>query len=245
VPRAVDEVIQQDPFQNTGQITTAVITGEHPYDVPAFHRLFRSLPQIDYYSQHMDQFLADWGNVRTRYDVVLFFNWHLDTPPENERGWWQQGRTRLLEELGQTEQGIVVLHHAEGAFPDWPFWSEMVGIPHEDRGYTLDEVRRGLSLGENMHLEIVDPEHPITRGLSSWDVLGETWDFGPSAPNADCHVLMTTDHPKVRMKAMAWTHQFRKARVFYLQPGHNNGAWAHETFRTLLSRGIQWAARRL
>ena len=40
-------------------------------------------------------------------------------------------------------------------------------------------------------------------------------------------------------------YRFRKARVFYLQPGHNNDAWADETFRTVLSRGIQWVAGRL
>ena len=47
------------------------------------------------------------------------------------------------------------------------------------------------------------------------------------------------------MKAMAWTHQFKNARVFCLQPGHNNDNYADLSFRTVLSRGIQWAARRL
>ena len=121
----------------------------------------------------------------------------------------------------------------------------MVGIPHADRGFTPDEVVQGISFCETIHLEIADPEHPITRGLEPWDIVGETWDFGASSPGPDCHVLLTTDHPKMRMKAMAWTRQFRKARVFYLQPGHNNDAWAHETFRTVLLRGIQWVAGHL
>jgi type 1 glutamine amidotransferase len=56
---------------------------------------------------------------------------------------------------------------------------------------------------------------------------------------------MTTDHPKMRMQAVAWTHTFGNARVYCLQPGHDNGAWAHETFRTVLWRGIQWVAGRL
>ena len=39
--------------------------------------------------------------------------------------------------------------------------------------------------------------------------------------------------------------QFRNARVFCLQPGHNNDSFADPSVRTVLSRGIQWAAGRL
>ncbi|MFN2154222.1 MAG: hypothetical protein ACK2UX_03215 [Anaerolineae bacterium] len=94
-----------------------MVTGEHPFNVPGLHNLFRSLPEIDAYPQHMDQLVADWGHVRTRYDVVLFYNFHLDTPPANERGWWQGGTDRALQELAETGQGIIVLHHAINAFP--------------------------------------------------------------------------------------------------------------------------------
>ena len=239
------EPTEREPFPSKEAITVAVVTGEHPFNVPAFHQLFRSLPGIDAYPQDLDEFVQDWGKVRSHYDVVLLFNWHLDTPPENERGWWQKGKTQRLEELGQTEQGIVVLHHAMWAFPGWPFWSEMVGVAHAERGISYDEVRQNVSFGERIHLDIADHEHPITRGLSPWDMVGETWGFRASAPTPDCQILLTTDHPKMRMKAMSWVRQFGKARLFYLQPGHDNHAWADETFRTVLLRGIQWAARRL
>jgi type 1 glutamine amidotransferase len=49
----------------------------------------------------------------------------------------------------------------------------------------------------------------------------------------------------MRLKSLAWTHQFGKARVFGLLPGHSNDSYADPSFRTVLSRGIQWAARRL
>jgi hypothetical protein len=242
---ALDEMIEQEPFPDTDKVTTAVVTGEHPFNVPGFHNLFRSLPGVDPYPQHMDQFIADWGKVRTRYDVVLFFNFHQATPPANERGWWQSGTEDALKELGETQQGIVVLHHAIVAFPQWEFWSELVGIPHADRTYAFDEMLGTLSFCETLHLEIADPEHPITQGLSAWELYGETWDFGATKPGPDCHTLLVTDHPKMRLKAMAWAHPFRNARVFCLQPGHNNDSYADQNFRTVLSRGIQWAAGRL
>lgn len=243
-----DEVIKQNPFPSSGKINTAVVTGEHPFNVPAFHNLFRSFPEVEYYPQHMDQFVADWGNVRSRYDVVLFLNWHLNTPG-NESGWWQTGAKEALEELGNVEQGIVILHHAITAFPQWEFWSELMGNSHKDRAWDVQElmanIEEWLSFGETLHIEIADPEHPIVRGLSSWDMYGETWRPIGGFPGPECHTLLTIDHPKMQMKAMAWTYQFKKARVFCFQPGHNNDSWADDNFRTVLSRGIQWAAGRL
>ena len=38
------------------KIKTAVITGHHPFDVPAFYGAFRSMPEIDFYPQHMEEF---------------------------------------------------------------------------------------------------------------------------------------------------------------------------------------------
>jgi type 1 glutamine amidotransferase len=73
----------------------------------------------------------------------------------------------------------------------------------------------------------------------------ETWDYGSPTLGPDCHTLLVTEHPKMRLHTMAWTHTYHQARVFCLQPGHNNDSYADPTFRTVLSRGIQWAAGRL
>jgi type 1 glutamine amidotransferase len=178
--------------------------------------------------------------------VVLFYSFHLDTPPANERGWWQGGTEAALQEPVETGQGIVVLHHAISAFPGWAFWSEMVGIPHASRAAELQAADpSALSFGETLHLEIADPGHPITSELSTFELYGETWGPLRLIPGPTCHILLTTDHPKMATVAMAWTHEFGTARVFCLQPGHNNDSYADPIFRTVLSRGIQWAAGRL
>ena len=42
-----------------GKIKTAVITGEHPYDVVGFQSMLRSLPEIEAYPQNMWDFVFD------------------------------------------------------------------------------------------------------------------------------------------------------------------------------------------
>lgn len=56
-------------------------------------------------------------------------------------------------------------------------------------------------------------------------------------------VLLSTDHPK-SMKTLAWARQYKKARVFCLESGHDNQAWANPHFREILRRGILWCAGR-
>jgi hypothetical protein len=242
-----DQMIQQDPFPDTGKVTTAVITGSHPFDVVGFHNMFHSLPEVECYIQHLEDFVFDWAKVRTKYDVVLFYNYHQDTPPaDGQGGWWLSRARGVLEELGQSEQGIVVLHHAFNAYPQWEFWSKVVGMLHSDRTSNPDrsEGTTGLHFGDIRH-EIADPAHPITQGLSAWEMYGEAWDFGTTTLGPDCHTVLLTDLQWMRLKPTAWTHQLGAARVFCLQPGHDSREYADPNFRTLLSRGIQWVAGRL
>ena len=216
------------------QIRTAVITGQHSYDVPAFTRLFRVLPNVDAYVQTLDDFVADVGKARDWYEVILFYNFHQGTPgdPEQEP-WWGKGTRVALERLGQTEQGIVVLHHALMAFREWSFWSDLVGIEERGQGYHPDQ---------RLSVHVEDPDHSITRGLVDWAMTDETYTI--NEPGPDSQLLLTTDHPD-SMRSLAWTRAFGKARVFCCASGHGAQAFDNPHFRTVLSRGIGWAAHRL
>ena len=213
-------------------IKTAVVTGRHPFDARGFAQLFRSLEGVDAYIQHMEEYTTDPGKIQDWYDVVVFYNMDRTMPPSD--GQWHERRTRAaLERLGETKQGILLLHHAILAFPDWEPWIEMVGI--EDRSFGFDH-------DQSLHIEIANPEHPITRGLAAWDMVDETYSMG--APGPDSEVLLTTDHPK-SMKVLGWTRRCRNAPVFCFQCGHDDQAWSNESFRAVLARGIHWLAGRL
>jgi uncharacterized protein len=224
----------------TDTLRVAVVTGHHPFDLPAFTRLFRDLPDpveglsIDPYIQNLDDFVVDAGQARDSYDAVVFYNFHQETPgPVEEDAWYQRGIGAALERLGETDQGIVLLHHALLAFREWPFWAEMVGIPQRGFGYHPDE---------QVAVHIADPDHPITRGLEDWEIIDETYTV--DEPGPDAHVLLTTDHVP-SMRTLAWTRTFKKARVFCYESGHDAKAYENPIFQTVLARGIAWAANRL
>lgn len=216
------------------RLSLAVVTGGHSYDVPNFHRLFREIGDgMDICIQHMDDFASSPAAVRQGYDVVLFYIMLMDGPTDEGHPWYAGKPKAALEELGQTARGIVVLHHAILAYPRWAAWNEIVGIRDREFGYHI---------GETVTAHIADPDHPITRGLSDWMMIDETYTMADAGN--DSRVLVTHDHPK-SMKSIAWTRQYRQSRAFNYQAGHDNDTWKDEHFRTLLRRGILWAGGKL
>lgn len=208
----------------------AVVTGGHSYEVMPFHALFRALPGIDAYIQHIDDFSSSPQEVRDSYDAVVFYIMPAGAPTD-ESPWFSGKPKSAFEHLGATSQGIVMLHHAILAYPDWPAWDEMVGMKNR----VIDKYRHN----ERIPVALAMPEHPILQSIRPWTIVDETYVLHDPGP--DSQVLLTTDHPAC-MHSLAWTRMYRSARVFCYQSGHDHQAYEDALFRTLLANGILWAA---
>jgi type 1 glutamine amidotransferase len=221
-----------ETLKTLGKVKTAVVTGRHPFDVPSFHEALRNMPEVDAYPQHLEDFAADAGKVRDSYGVVVFYNMHMETPT-SEGPWYDRSARIALEKLGETDQGIVVLHHAVLAYPKWGLWNDLVGI--QDRSF-------GYHMNQEVRVHVANPDHPITEGLADFSLVDETYTMASAGEGSD--VLLTVDH-KLSMATIGWTRRFRNARVFCFQSGHDRLAFADPNFRTILSRGIHWAVGRI
>ncbi len=214
-------------------VRIAVVTGGHCYNVPPFHDLFRSLEDILADVQHLDDYCSSSTEVRRSYDAIVFYIMMTATPSDEGLPWYAGKQLTALTELGELSQGIVLLHHAILAYPDWPKWQEIVGFDPQFSGYRI---------GETIRTEIADPDHPITRGVEPWEMIDETYQMMNAGEG--CHVLLTCDHPR-NAHTLAWTRQYRGARVFCYQSGHDDRTWVNPSFREVLRRGILWTAGRI
>jgi len=218
----------------TDPLKVAVVTGGHAYDVIKFHKLWQSLAGIEAYIQHIDDFAAASPAVRAGYEVVVFYIMMMAGPTDEGLPGYRGRPKAALEELGRAEQGIVVLHHALLAYPDWPVWDEVVGLAGRQlAGYEHDET---------MAIKVSDRAHPITQGISDWTMVDETYDMADAG--SDNQILLTVNQAN-SMNTLAWAHQYQASRVFCFQSGHDHQAWEDETFREILKRGIAWSGRRL
>jgi type 1 glutamine amidotransferase len=213
------------------RIKTAVVVGYHSFEVPAFYDFFMDMRELRPYIQHLEQFTSSSREVRQSYNAVLFYTMRSDTPVND--GPWYEGRALdALSELGETGQGIIVLHHSLMAFPRWPRWADICGLS--------PETYKGYALNQDLAFTITDEEHPITRGLNDFSLQDEAYMMGPSE---NTRVLLTTGSPN-SMSHIGWVKQFGNSRVFCYQSGHGPSAWNHPSFREIVRRGIRWVAGR-
>lgn len=228
---------------NGSPIKTAVVTGAHSFNVLDFHRLFRGLDGVDAYIQHMDDFSSAPQEVRDSYDaVVLYIFFHpysvgdqgRGKPQDAEEPWFFARKPKeAIEHLGDTQQGIVVLHHALLAYPDWSLLNQLVGI--EDRSFDAHFDQR-------LRIDVADRRHPITEGMASWEMGDESYTMADAKEGSE--ILLTTEHPK-SLNTIGWVRKHKKARVFCFQSGHDNQTWQEAGFREVLQRGIHWVSRRI
>jgi endoglucanase len=171
-----------------------------------------------------------------RWDVIVRYDMVADLSPEH--------REALIAQL-RAGVGLVSLHHNFAAHPTWEEYVNIRGGAYILKPRTV----RGMELpaswyahDQDVRVTIADREHPITRGLKDYTIHDEVYGGCYIAPSV--HVLLTTDHPR-SMSALAWTTSYERARVVFLQHGHDAKAWEHPMFREILQRSIRWAAGQL
>ncbi len=91
-------------------------------------------------------------------------------------------------------------------------------------------------------------DHPITRGISDFDLLTEQyWVLADDYVD----VLATTTLPARDFDAWTrpvvspaiWTRQWGKGRIFVATPGHSVDILQNTNVKTIIERGLLWASR--
>ena len=96
----------------------AVITGEHGFQEKQFDAVFESMEGIQFVREDLDVFVED--SDQKDYDTVVFYNFHRPYPTE--------AQAQAILGLAERGQGIVILHHAILAFPEWDVYSECAAL---------------------------------------------------------------------------------------------------------------------
>ncbi len=200
----------------------AVVTGEHGFREKDFDAVFKSMEGIAFVREDLDIFVED--PKQNEYDTVVFYNFHRPYPTEDQ--------AKAILGLAERGQGIVILHHAILAFPEWSAYSEMCGI---DERADFDYSPR-----ETLQVQIADSTHPITEGMTDWEMGDETYIM--KSAGDDSSILLTVNHPK-SMDVLGWAREYGNSCIFCLQSGHNDVTYSNPNFREVLRRGITWCAK--
>ena len=103
-------------------IKVAVIVGGHGYDVPGFKALFDGLQGVDWYLQDIDNWVG--SPIADQYHVFVFYHmvaWGIATLRKD----MDERINAAIDQIGTTDQGWFVWHHALLSFPDSPAYDRV------------------------------------------------------------------------------------------------------------------------
>ncbi|MBL8757543.1 MAG: DUF1080 domain-containing protein [Phycisphaerae bacterium] len=184
--------------------------------------------------------LADSAALTGYQLFVLDYNdWHQPKP-------WPEAAQRNFVEAVRAGAGVLVIHSANNAFKGWEDYESMVGL--------LWREGAGHGKFHEFTVNIVQPDHPVMKGLADFATTDELYHTLPNPRNARYSLLAraldsTAIGGSGKQEPMAITLDFGKGRVFATPLGH---VWENQEatkvsihtpgFRTLICRGGEWAA---
>lgn len=171
------------------------------------------------------------------YDVIVSNFNTFKNPGPADRTWNAAVRAAFLEHIG-SGRGFVVVHAGSSSFDDWPEYQRL----------TVTSWTRGTTRHGQRHAAPVSFDgtaHPVTRGLAPFWTYDEFWENLVVQPGAQA-LASVTPSPQYRgggkPAPIVFATDFGHGRGFCLLLGHDVTAMRNPGFRTLLKRGIEWAA---
>ncbi len=183
------------------------------------------------------RFLVDVSETPAKMDSALLGNY--DVVVDNEAGprWGPVAEKALLDFIA-SGKGFVVIHGASAGNPGWAAFEDLCG----------ESARPGSGHGEYYQYEVkvVDPQHPITKGLDHYTSnVEEIYHNKLHRPTA--HVLATAySRPDKRGtgkdEPVLIVTLHGQGRVFHNVMGNTTSAMDNPYWKALTLRGTEWAA---
>lgn len=201
---------------------------------------------------------ADWNAFNpdfTKFNVVL----------SNYNGqMWPEGVRKNFEQYVANGGGVVIVHAANNAFPEWSEFNRMIGLGWRGANYgdrvtfsTDGKVVRapknegpGAGHGSQHDFSIVtrDREHPVMKGVpAEWMHVKDELYHGQRGPALDMHILSTAYSDKKTggtdaHEPMVWWIPYSKGKVFTTVMGHAELSMKCIGFQSIVARGAEWVA---
>ncbi len=213
-----------------------IVTGGHDFEKTPFFQMFGQDAEISWEAvAHPDAQARFTPEAATKFDVLVLYDMYQPISDE--------AKTGFLARL-KKGQGLVVLHHAIANYQEWPEYAQIIGARYYLKPTVVDGIAKKRSAYKHdvqFRIEVADPNHPVTRGLTSFDIRDETYKWFDVDPNVK--PLLTTTEPESN-PVIAWAKTYEAARVVSLQLGHDHFAFENPNYRRLVSQAIRWVARK-
>jgi type 1 glutamine amidotransferase len=194
---------------------------------PALAENLRRDPRLEVFTVEDPNFLDSSAITNYQAIVLHFQNWQVPGPAQRAR--------ENLERFVQNGGGLMSVHFACGAWHDeWPQFDQILGR-------VWDPALRPHDPYGKFRVEVVDADHPVTKGFQGFETVDELYTCLTGRP--PIRVLATAksvvdqkDYP------MAFVKPYGQGRVFLTTLGHDITGITNSAVPELMRRGCAWAA---
>lgn len=148
----------------------------------------------------------------------------------HDYAWMTEEQQQAVVEYVERGGAFLNLHNSMGLYPEGPYLN-LVGGRYVGHGPL-----------ERFRVEVVDTEHPITRGISSFVVADEQ--HTPVYDANRVHLLLRNRADDGTTGAAGWVREFGKGRLCHLANGHTREALLHPMYQRLMRNAVLWCLRR-
>jgi len=213
-----------------------ILAGDH-YHVPedAFTGVGEVILGEGLFVDYTDDQTALDAEMLADKDMLVILRDGIEFPDGTDKEpvrWMQPEQEQAIEQFVLNGGGFLALHNA-----GWNY-------PHEG-GYrrTLAAYYIGHPPMAKFHVEVVNPEHPITQGVASYDITDEQhllyFDYDR------VEVLTVSKGQDGRQSVAGFAHDYGKGRVAYLGQGHTLDIIRHPMVQKLMRQATRWVLHRI
>ena len=145
--------------------------------------------------------------------------------------WMTPAQERAVVEFVERGGSFLNLHNSMGLYPDDGPYLKLVGGRYIGHGPL-----------ERFRVEVVDPQHPITRGVEDFSVADEQ--HTPPCDENKVHVLLRNRSDTGQTAAAGWAYEPGQGRLCHLANGHTRESLAHPMYQRLMRNAVLWCLRR-
>ena len=154
----------------------------------------------------------------------------LQRPERNSRAnfiWMTSEQQNAVAAFVERGGGFLNLHNSMGLYPPGGKYLDLVGGRYVGHGPL-----------ERFQVEVVDPDHPVTRGIGEFFVADEQ--HTPPYDEGRVHLLLRNRSDDGKVSAAGWVREPGRGRLCHLANGHTREALLHPMFQRLLRNAVRW-----
>jgi type 1 glutamine amidotransferase len=226
----------QPPSKSDGKVHALVLLGDR-YHEPGhlqegLQPVFDATGVTPHYLHDVRGLTAE-NLSRVSLFVVLRdgMNWP-DGPSQANQIWMTPQQEKAVVDFVEQGGSFLNLHNSMGVYPkDGPYLN-LVGGRYIGHGPL-----------ERFRVEIVDPNHPVTKGVKPFFSADEQ--HTPPYDEKKLHLLLRNHSDDGKAVAAAgWVYEPGRGRLCHLANGHTREALANPEYQKLMRNAVNWLLRR-